>query len=100
MPTKREIEFNFMGLKLTDVVQDLNAELEALVLEPASGNGAESRSHSRFERAKLSPIFPQRFRSQSRVHVSVTRIFLEGARSLPPSNGVSSFVGYFALRSV
>ena len=28
MPTKREIEFNFMGLKLTDVVQDLNVEWE------------------------------------------------------------------------
>ena len=28
MPTKREIEFKFMGLKLTDVVQDLNAQWE------------------------------------------------------------------------
>ena len=26
MPTKRDIEYNFMGLKLTDVVQDLSAE--------------------------------------------------------------------------
>ena len=28
MPTKHEIEFNFMGLKLTDVLHDLNVQLE------------------------------------------------------------------------
>ena len=32
MPTKREIAFNFMGLMLTDVVQDLNAEWELRIL--------------------------------------------------------------------
>ena len=49
----------------------------------------------------LSPIFPQRFRSQRRVRVSVTRIFLEGAAgSARPSKGVSSIVAHFGLRSV
>ena len=36
IPTKREIEFNFMGQELTDVVEDLNAEWELRFLSRLS----------------------------------------------------------------
>ena len=66
----------------------------------ASGARVTSCSHSRFEGGELSPIFPRRFRSQRRVHVSLNRNFLEGAAgSVRPFKGVSSIASHFGLRS-
>ena len=67
----------------------------------ASRARVTSCSHSRFKGENYRRCFPQRFRSQSRVHVLVTRISLEGAAgSVRPSREVLSFVAHLGLRCV